>query len=195
MMNDFSHLDSTMLATLVIIVVIAAAIGLTIAIFYFLNLQNTLKQCAPQNRKMEPAMVWLALIPLFNYYWHFRIAADIADSLAAEYRMRGLPLTEERPGYNVGMAYAILSCCGILSWVGVPVLPQLAGLAAFICWIIYWVRMAGYKRELSQHQFQFGQQNPNVYQFPNQFPNQPAPPTQPYQQPGPPNQFPDNPNQ
>jgi hypothetical protein len=201
MTNDFSRLfDSGMFAGMLVAVLIGAAIGIVIAVFYYLTLQNTLKQCAPQNQQIPPAQVWLGFIPIFNYYWHFKIAQAMSDSLAAEYRMRGMQPSEERPGYQVGMAYAILNCVGLLSWVGVPVIPQLAGLAGFICWIVYWVRMARYKRELEQHQFQFGMGNPNVYQFPNQFPgqqqqynqgqnpyiNQQQFPNQPPQNPGPP---------
>ncbi len=164
-----------MLAPFLGALLIGLAIGIVIAIFYFLNLQNTLKQCAPQNQQMAPGMVWLGLIPFFNYYWNFRIASAMADSLAAEYRMRGLNPSEERPGYQLGMAYAILTCCGVLQWIGIPILPQLAGLAGFVCWIVYWVRMSKYKNELMQHQFQFGMGNPNMNQFPNQFPGQPQP--------------------
>ena len=195
-----------MLGAVLIGAMIGLAIGLVLTIFYFLNLQNALKQCAPHNRQITPGQVWLGLIPFFNYFWNFRIATALADSLAAEYRMRGMIPGEERPGYQVGMAYAILTCCGVLQWVGVPVLPQLAALAGFICWIVYWVRIARYKRELEQHTFQFGMGNPNTYQFPNQFPgqpqhnqgpnpymnqppnpNQPPSPNQPWN-PGPPNQ-------
>jgi hypothetical protein len=179
--SSLSNIDESMIGVVIIGVVVGLAIGLTILILYLLNLQNALKQVAPQNRTMEPGMVWLAIIPFFNYYWNFRIARDISNSLAAEYRMRGLPLTEERPGYQIGMAYAILTCCGILSWFGIPVLPELCGLAGFICWIIYWVRIAKYKNELKLNApFAIG--NPNPYPFPNQFPGQPPQPAN-YQQP------------
>lgn len=189
--SSFGDIDEAFLGVFLIALFIGLAIGITIMVFYLLNLQNALKQCAPQNRTMEPNMVWMCFIPLFNYYWNFRIASDISNSLAAEYRARGLQLSEERPGYQVGMAYAILNCCGILSWVGVPVIPQLCGLAGFVCWIIYWVRIAKFKNELKQNtQFAFG--NPNPYPFPNQFPGQPNQPNHP-QQPYNPNQ-PNQPN-
>jgi hypothetical protein len=167
----FSNIPEGMIAVVILAVIIGLGIGLTIFIFYLLNLQNALKQCSVQNQKMLPGQVWLALIPFFNYYWNFRIATALADSLSAEFKMRGLHLNEERPGYQVGTAYAILTCCGVLSWFGVPIFPQLAGLAGFVCWIVYWVRIHGYKKQLMVHQpFAFG--NPNPYPFPNQFPNQ-----------------------
>lgn len=177
----FSHLDEGMIAAVIIGVVIGMIIGLTIMIFYLLNLQNALKQCAPQNQKMPPGQVWLALIPLFGTVWHFIMVARIADSLAAELQMRGVPPNEERPGYKVGMAYCILSACTYIQYLGIPGIGQLCGLAGFVCWIVYWVKIAGYKKQLMEHQqFAFG--NPNPYPFPNapvnpnQYANQPPSP-------------------
>lgn len=202
----FSRLDEGMLAAVIIGVLIGALIGLTIAIFYFLNLQNALKQCAPQNQRMAPGLVWLSLIPFFNLFWNFKVVSAVADSLAAELQMRGLPRNEERPGYQVGMAHCILSICAYIQYLGIPVIGQLCGLAGFICWIVYWVKIAGYKKKLMEHQqFAFG--NPNPYPFPNapvnpnQYSNQPQSPysnqpPSPYspQQPNQ-NQFPNQPPQ
>lgn len=154
-------------------VLIVLAIATLINVFFFMNLQNTLKQCAPHNQRMRPGQVWLGLIPFFNYYWNFKVVAAVADSLASEYQQRNLQRTEERPGYQVGMAYCVLYCCALIQYTGIPALGQLAGLAGFICWIVYWVRTARFKRELEAHQFQFGQGNPNIYSFPHQFPGQP----------------------
>lgn len=168
---DFGN--ETFLAAFLIGLLIGLAIATVIAIFFLLTMQNALKQCAPHNQRMQPSQVWLGLIPIFSYFWMFKIIAGVADSLAAEYRQRGIPLTEERPGYQVGNSYAILTLCGLVQYTGIPVIGQLCGLAGFICWIVYWVRIAKYKRTLVEHQFQFGQGNPNLYQFPNQFPGQP----------------------
>jgi len=157
-------------------VIIGLAIGLAIAtlihFFFFRTIQRALLQCAPQNQKMVPINAFLGLIPVFNYYWNFRVVNAVADSLAAEYQMRGMHRTEERPGAQVGMAFAILYCGGLIQYAGIPVIGQLCGLAGFICWIVYWVRIARFKRELEDHRYQFGQGNVNVYPFPNQFPGQ-----------------------
>lgn len=40
--------------------------GLVVAIFYLLTLMRALQKCSPQSRTMQPGMVWLLLIPLFN---------------------------------------------------------------------------------------------------------------------------------
>ena len=50
-------------AALVIGGLIGLAVGLAVGIFYILSLQKALNRCAPENRAMEPGMVWLLLIP------------------------------------------------------------------------------------------------------------------------------------
>ena len=62
---------------------------LAIAIFYLVTLQKALSRVSRRNRLMQPGMVWLALIPLFNLVWNFFIATQIPDSLRNEFRARG----------------------------------------------------------------------------------------------------------
>lgn len=180
-MNDIDFSNKTFLIAFFIGLAIGLAITAFISIFFLLTIQNALKQCAVQNQKMRPGQVWLGLIPLFSYYWIFRIVIDVSESLQAEYNMRNLPRNEEQPGYQIGMAYAGLTVASLLRIV-IPIIGQLAGLGAFICWIIYWVRISKYKKELEAHQyqFQFGANNPNPYPFPNQFPGQPPQQNQNY---------------
>jgi amino acid transporter len=136
-------------------------------ILYLVTLQNTIKACAEHNRRMSPGEVWLVLIPLFGLIWYFIMVGRIADTIAAELRSRNMPAEEERPGYGVGLTLCILSCC---TWI--PVLGGLASLGVLICWIVYWVKIAGYKRKLEDTQFNFGQ-NPNQFSYSNQFTGQP----------------------
>lgn len=95
-------------------VFIFLGIGLLIAILYLLNLQNTLKAAAPENRKMPPANVWLLLIPLFSTYYMFVVAKRISETIRAEYASKGQVPDNPKPTYNVGMAMAILSAVSML---------------------------------------------------------------------------------
>ncbi len=117
-------------------------------IFYLLMLQGALKKCAPTSRTMEPGMVWLLLIPLVNLIWNFFVVTSVAKSLANEYARRGLPSAEPAPGQNIGMAMSVCACCCI-----VPVLGALAGLANLVLWIVYWVRISEYSRNLDMPRF------------------------------------------
>lgn len=161
-------MNSDMVIVFLVALLIGLVIGLVIFIFYALTLSGALKQCSPQNQRMSPGQVWLLIIPVFGQIWHFFVVSRIAESLAAEFKSRHLPVEEEKPGYNVGIAYCILSVSSYIQYLGIPVVGQLASLAGFVCWIIYWVRINRYKKRLEEHRFQFGQGNP--YPFPPQFP-------------------------
>lgn len=119
------------------------AVVLVPLILFLITLQNTLKLVSPENRAMEPGQVWLALIPLFNLYWHFVIASKMAESLAREFKKREVPLDDHEPGKSIGQMYAVLS---LVTWI--PVLGYLASLAAIICGIVYWVKIYNYKQKL-----------------------------------------------
>jgi hypothetical protein len=122
---------------------IGCAILLIPAIFYCLTLQKTLNRCAPENRAMQPGMVWLLFIPLFNLVWHFFVVLNIAKSLGAEFQKRGMA-EDPQPGKKIGLIMCILACCEII-----PILGVLCLLGALVCWIIYWVKIAGYSARLA----------------------------------------------
>ena len=127
-------------------------LGITIipAIFYLMTLQSTLDTISMENRKMPSGNVWLLLIPLFNLVWHFIVVKNIADSIKAEADSKGIMIAELKPAYNIGLAMCILSCLNL-----VPVLSMFTGIAAMVCWIIYWVKIADYKRILVRENMTF----------------------------------------
>ena len=45
------------------------------------------------------------------------------------------------------MVMAILACCGII-----PILGIICSLGAFVCWIMYWVKIAGYSAKIASPQ-------------------------------------------
>jgi hypothetical protein len=122
---------------------IVIAILLLPLIFYLLTLQKALNRCSPENRAMAPGLVWLMLIPLFNVIWHFFVVINVAKSLGAEFQKRGI--TEEpKPGQTIGLVMCILAACGIIPFLGI-----LCSLGALVCWIIYWVKIAGFSGKIA----------------------------------------------
>ncbi|HEY2468004.1 MAG TPA: hypothetical protein VGI45_09180 [Terracidiphilus sp.] len=116
---------------------------IAVGIAYIAFISGVLKKCSPQSRTMQPGMVWLLLIPLFNVVWNFLVVNAIADSLSNEFRLRNLPVNEQKPGRSLGLAMAICGACGIIPFVNlIAILPH------FILWLIYWVKIAGYSRML-----------------------------------------------
>ncbi len=84
---------------------------------------------------MEPGQVWLNLIPIFGSVWMFFTVIRVAETLDNEYYERRWHRRREDYGKMLG----IISCALLLAGVTVPCL---------ICGIMYWVKIAGYSREL-----------------------------------------------
>ncbi len=141
--GDADALDAGVMTMILGVVCVALAIGLAIQIFYCLTLSKALKQVRPENREMEPGQVWLVLIPFFNLYWIFVIAAKVPASLRREFRERGMGERGDDYAAGIGKWYAI---CTIVSII--PIVNYIASPAALILWIIFWVKMAGYSKQL-----------------------------------------------
>jgi hypothetical protein len=121
---------------------------LVFAILFLLTLQKALARCQPRNRTMEPGMVWLNLIPLFNIVWQFITVARIAESLRLEYRSRGWHRRNENYGNTLGITSCIL---GLVGWI--PLIGPILSLAGLVCRIIYWVKIAGYSSRLASRPY------------------------------------------
>ncbi len=113
------------------------------AVFYLLTLQKAFTRCSPENRAMQPGMVWLMLIPLFGLIWHFFVVLNLAKSLGAEFKKRNLA-EEPEPGKTLGLVLCILPLCSII-----PIVNMITGLATLVVWIIYWVKIAGFSGKLA----------------------------------------------
>ncbi len=118
-------------------------IGLVIAILFLLTLMKTLTAVRPEHRQMEPMMVWLNLIPLFNLVWIFFTVIKLADSVVAEAAQRSLDVGDG--GKALGIAYGALMISSII-----PFLGMLTGIAGLVVFIIYWIKVAGFKNQLTQ---------------------------------------------
>lgn len=120
-------------------------IGLAIQIFYLLTLSRCLDKCRKRNRTMEPGMVWLNLIPCFGTVWGFITVIRLSESLTNEFRDRREHRRDETYGYGLGLAYLIL---GLVA--GIPYVGALAGIPVLICFIMYWVKIAGFSAQLDR---------------------------------------------
>jgi hypothetical protein len=132
--------------------------------FFLIAQRDLLKAIEPDNRTIQPNEVWLQLIPVFNLYWQFVVVDRIADSIRNELVERhpvsfgatsnsAFPIhTDERPTHDLGRAYCILGLIGVLGFFTFFLLC-FAGLAATICWIVYWVKIAEYKNRFLSNTF------------------------------------------
>ncbi len=129
---------------------VVLTVFLAIHIPFMLNLSGCLQQVRPKNRDMEPGQVWLALIPIFNIVWMPIIVTRVASSLNREYRDRRWSSRGKDYGQSVGMAFCICSISAIIPIaLVIPYCGALFGIAGMVCFIIYWLKIAGYRNELS----------------------------------------------
>jgi hypothetical protein len=135
--------DAAIVALLVVLGVIIL-VSLIIGILFLLTLHKALARCAPRNRTMEPGMVWLNLIPIVSLVWMFITVARISESLKNEFRSRGWHRRDDDYGNTLGMTTCALNIASIIPYIG-----GCLGLAALICFIIYWVKIAGYSGRLA----------------------------------------------
>jgi hypothetical protein len=150
-------MEPQILAGMMGLVCVVFAVVIVIWVFYFLTLQRALSRVAPHNRLMEPGMVWLGLIPIFNVIWNFFIVTRVPDSLRNEFKDQGRDDFSDY-GRGIGLTYAVLVAVSFpLSWIanlanspGLRLLTAPVGLAAFVLFIIFWVRIAGLSAQLAE---------------------------------------------
>lgn len=128
---------------MVVVILIVLAVVLIPYIFYLLTLQKALSRVSEPNREMSPGLVWLNLIPIFSLGWQIYTVIKIANSLRKEYGKRGIQ-EQGSFGYGIGLAFSILAIVSIIPYIG-----TIAALAGLVCWIIYWVQIAGYSGKLA----------------------------------------------
>ena len=116
-----------------------------VGILFLVTLNGALKKCSPAARTMQPGMVWLLLIPVFSLVWSFLVVTAVARSLANEFRSRNLPLDEAEPGKSIGIAMSVCQLCSIIPFVNFIAAP-----ASLILWIVYWIKISGYSKQLDQ---------------------------------------------
>ena len=114
---------------------VVIAVSIIVHCFFLNTLSKCFKEISPRNRTMEPGQVWLSLIPLFGTVWIFIVVLKLADSLEKEYRSRGLSGDGDF-GKKNGLIYLVLSIIGCC--------------IGLIFWIMYWMQIAGYTKQLRE---------------------------------------------
>lgn len=117
-------------------------VGFALQVFFLLALSRALSQCAPHNRTLEPGMVWLNLIPLFNIVWMFITVTKVSETLKNEFRERGMHRRDENYAHGLGIAMCISPWFGLLPFL--------------VLTIVYWVKIAEYARRLEHSPAGYG---------------------------------------
>lgn len=121
-----------------LIIAIAVVIGLLVGtaigaiLCYFIS--SWLKEVPEEDRAMTPGKVWLLLIPLFNFYWMFRVyMLDIPKSFKNYFDRQGDQLVGDC-GKNMGLWLCICTLGGFIPLLGS--LVSIAGLVLYVLWLV-----------------------------------------------------------
>ena len=125
--------------------VVLGLLLLVMPIRYILTLTQALKRCSPAARTMEPASVWLLLIPVFNLIWNFIVVLGMAKSLSNEFARRGIS-SDAEPGKTWGLAMCILALLVVVPAIGI-IFP----VVGVVCWGLYWFKIATYSELLASN--------------------------------------------
>jgi hypothetical protein len=125
------------------------AIAMGFAVFLLINvvvcwlLYNALDRIPASFRQMEPAMVWLLLIPCFSWFWNFMVFPKIARSFKAYFD--SVQATDVGDcGEKLGLWYSILIVASII-----PFLGWFAGVAALVLLILYLIKATELKNRIA----------------------------------------------
>ena len=103
-------------------IIVFALICFAIGILLLWLIYSAAKAASPQHQTMEPAMVWLLLIPFWNVYWHFKALPAVARSLSATLRDKGIDQQgKDASGLLAGKIFAsiivFMSIIEVISWI------------------------------------------------------------------------------
>jgi hypothetical protein len=106
---------------------IIAGVALCIHIVVCIFLYSFYKRVPAPFRKMEPGMVWLLLIPCFNFVWNFFAFPRLSKSLQAYFASVGNTAVGDcgeglALGYSVCEVATLIPCVGLLVWIAAIVL-------------------------------------------------------------------------
>ncbi len=112
-------------------VVLVAWVAVNAVICYFVS--ECYKRIPKQFRQMQPTLVWLSLIPIFNLVWNFFVFPKLSASFKAYFdSVGGRDLGNA--GRGMALAYCICAACMIIPCVALP-----AVLGALVLLILYLV--------------------------------------------------------
>lgn len=130
------------IGALLFILAVTLIIGFAISILIAAMLYTIQKRVPAEHQKIDPLMVWLLLIPIFNLVWNFFVFQRIPQSYQSYFQAQGRTDVGDC-GKMIGLWYAICAAVTI-----VPCLNYLAAPAALVLLIIFLVKLFGLRGQV-----------------------------------------------
>jgi hypothetical protein len=122
------------------------------AIFFLRSVATSLGQTR-RHHGVAPGLAYLALIPIFSMGWQFYLLINVTKGVKGRYGELGWNPGDA--GYGLGLTACILNVAvGFLNVLlsrtsAGPALVALLGLGGLIVWIVYWVKLSGFNKQLA----------------------------------------------
>lgn len=130
----------------VILFVIGVILLVTLLVYLIVAflLYTCLARVPKEYRKMEPGLVFLLIIPLFNIIWNFFVFLRIPESYQAYFAAQGRTDLGDC-GRTIGLWLSICVACSI-----VPCVNYISGPASLVLLIIFLVKIFGLRSQIPQ---------------------------------------------
>jgi hypothetical protein len=158
--------------SILVITALLGLLGLGLMIWFLINLQSAMNAVSRNNRSMDGGLVWLNLIPIFNFIWPFIFNSNLKSSYKKEFRALRI---DEEVRLGAGIVYPILQLIMIVLPIVISTLYAarggyddlrgledllllinaiyvLFGLGTFISMMVFWSQANTHKYLLKQHQ-------------------------------------------
>ena len=109
-------------------------------VFYFITLQGTMNKLSPANKPFEGALIWLSFIPLLGGIWYLVYVCMLSKAIEKDYSAVGQQNDGAMP-LAIGLVVSTIACM-------IPFINLIAWIAVLVVWIMYWIRMAAYRKAL-----------------------------------------------
>ena len=96
---------------------------------------QSLQRVPAEHRRIEPAMIWLLLVPCFSLVWNFFVFRRVPDSFASYFTAQGQTDVGDC-GKAIGTWYAGLSVAAV----SIPLYGAAPGIAALVLLILSLVK-------------------------------------------------------
>jgi hypothetical protein len=141
-MDDEGKVIALLVTTFIGVMLVTLVVGfiINVVICYFLH--AWVSEVPVEHRKLDPALVWLLLIPCFALAWNFFVFMRIPESFKSYFDARGITDVGDC-GRTLGICYSISVVLAMI-----PLVSYFAGIAAFILLILCLVKFHDLKSRI-----------------------------------------------